>query len=169
MSSRKEPKAERFQRVAEARVNKIIKLVRLLGNCANRLVYEYRPDQVVLIFKTLQAEMNAARMRYYTEDPRGKKRFSLSEPQKFVPDDQLSVEQYLPDGTLLRAVPYDGGDYPCINIYSVSPQGEATLVCFAEYNPEQEDGHHLCIGAYQSHLEDTTYYQPYVAERIEDE
>lgn len=33
----RESKPDRFRRVAEARVNKIIKMVRLLGNCSNIL------------------------------------------------------------------------------------------------------------------------------------
>lgn len=38
----KESKADRFRRVADARVNKIIKMIRLLGNCSGTGVYEYR-------------------------------------------------------------------------------------------------------------------------------
>ena len=37
----KESKIDRFRRVAEARVNKIIKMIRLLGNCSGTGVYEY--------------------------------------------------------------------------------------------------------------------------------
>ena len=37
----KETKSERFRRVAEARVNKIIRMLRLLGNCAATSVYAY--------------------------------------------------------------------------------------------------------------------------------
>ena len=36
----KESKIDRFRRVAEARVNKIIKMIRLLGNCSETGVYE---------------------------------------------------------------------------------------------------------------------------------
>ena len=42
----KEPKADRFRRVAEARANKIIKMTRLLGNCSGTGVYEYTDAQV---------------------------------------------------------------------------------------------------------------------------
>lgn len=35
-----ESKTDRFRRVAEARVNKIIKMIRLLGNCSGTGVYE---------------------------------------------------------------------------------------------------------------------------------
>lgn len=40
-SNMKETKSERFRRVAEARVNKIIRMLRLLGNCAATSVYAY--------------------------------------------------------------------------------------------------------------------------------
>ena len=36
-----ESKPDRFRRVVEARVNKIIKMVRLLGNCSNVNVYTF--------------------------------------------------------------------------------------------------------------------------------
>lgn len=37
----RESRPDRFRRVAEARVNKIIKMVRLLGNCSNLAVYAF--------------------------------------------------------------------------------------------------------------------------------
>lgn len=54
----KESKEDRFCRVAEARVNKIIKMMRLLGNCSNNAVYAFSPEQVEQIFETLQFELN---------------------------------------------------------------------------------------------------------------
>lgn len=66
----------------------------------------------------------------------------------------------LPDGTRLRAVGTHGGDYPCIQIFL--DVGECSeLICFAEYNPDKDEPHCVCVGAYQSHQEDTTYYEPY--------
>ena len=38
-SNMKETKSERFRRIAEARVNTIIRMLRLLGNCAATSVY----------------------------------------------------------------------------------------------------------------------------------
>ena len=43
----KEDKSARFKRLAEARVNKLLAMIRLLGNLSNPVCYEYRPDQVV--------------------------------------------------------------------------------------------------------------------------
>lgn len=60
----RESRADRFRRVAEARVNKIIKIVRLLGNCSNVSVYAFTEAQVQQIFATLQDELNRAQKRY---------------------------------------------------------------------------------------------------------
>ena len=40
----KETKNARFRRVAEARVNKIIRMLRLLGNCSGTNTYAYDAD-----------------------------------------------------------------------------------------------------------------------------
>lgn len=85
----KETREERFRRVAEARVNKIIAEIRLLGNLSRTGTYEYTPEQVDKIFRCLELEISAAQARF--ADPQ-KKRFSLSE----------SAEQETP-----------GTTYPC--------------------------------------------------------
>ena len=36
-----ESKKDKFVRIAEARTNKIIDMIRLLGNCSNKASYEY--------------------------------------------------------------------------------------------------------------------------------
>ena len=36
-----ETKNDRFVRIAEARTNKIIDMIRLLGNCSNKASYDY--------------------------------------------------------------------------------------------------------------------------------
>ena len=69
----------------------------------------------------------------------------------------------LPDGTRMRAVRTHDGDYPCIQIFLDT--GELSeLICFAEYNPEKDAPCQVCVGAYQSDQEDTTYYEPYYKE-----
>lgn len=60
----KESKSDRFRRVAEARVNKIIKMMRLLGNCSNPAVYAFTGEQVQQIFATLRDELDKAQKRY---------------------------------------------------------------------------------------------------------
>lgn len=161
----KESRAERFCRVAEARVNKIIKMVRLLGNCSNSLVYDFSPEQVEQIFETLQSELKQARKRYIQTT---KKRFSLSE-ERFE-NSYPSIELNLPDGTSLTAKAIDDETFPAINIYWDGVECESQEeIAFVEYNPERSPCHKVCIGAYQSDKDDTTYYQPYMAERNTDE
>lgn len=162
----KESKNERFVRLAEARVNKIIKMVRLLGNLCG-VNYIYSGDRVNQIFETLQTELDKARKRFLS-GKKDKKRFSLSE----IYDPHDTLDDYpdaflpLPDGTHLRAVAIDDPNFPAINIYwGNATSGEREHICFAEFNPERDEGHQICIGVYQSDEEDTKYYAPYVAER----
>ena len=166
----KEAKSARFKRLAEARVNKLLAMIRLLGNLSNPVFYEYRPDQVVQIFTTLQTELSKARTRFYRRE--GKRpRFSLSEsaPEPLSEEHEPNFEIMLPDGSLLRAVGFEEDEYPGICVYLRSPDKPPEIVCLVEYNPERSEGHRLCIGAYQSHIDDPNYYEPYVAERNEHE
>ena len=161
----RESKSDRFCRVAEARVNKIIKMVRLLGNCSNPAVYAFSGEQVQQIFATLRDELDRAQKRYTQSE---KKRFSMTEEQ--CASKYQTIVLPLPDGTWLRAVAYEGGSYPAINIYWDTDSEEVDgPICFAEYNPERSPCHEVCIGAYQSDKDDTTYYKPYMAERDSNE
>ena len=166
----KESREDRFRRVAEARVNKIIKMVRLLGNCAGA-AYAHTPDQVEQIFHALEDELQEAKERYAM--PAGKLRFSLSDSAPSGEDKPAppTISLPLPDGTYLKAVAYDVESYPAINVYwKHGAEGVEDLIGFAEFNPERSAHHRLCVGAYQSDREDTTYYQPYqTAEREYDE
>lgn len=60
----KETKEARFRRVAEARVNKLIRMLRLLGNCFGTNTYAYDDDAVEQIFTELQVELDRARERF---------------------------------------------------------------------------------------------------------
>lgn len=163
----KESKSDRFRRVAAARVNKIIKLIRLLGNCANPAVYAFTGEQVQQIFATLRAELTRTQKRYTRPE---KKHFSLSEEQHDPTPRLPTIVLPLPDGTWLRAVAYEDGSFPAINIYWDTDSEEIDgPICFAEYNPERSPCYEVCIGAYQSDQDDTTYYKPYRAERESNE
>lgn len=159
----KESKADRFRRVAGARVNKIIKMVRLLGNCSQSTVYAFTTEQVQQIFVTLQDELNRAQSRFVQSH---KKTFSLSDEQYAKLSEYPTIVQLLPDGSRLRAVAFDGESYPCINIYWDSDENpDDGPICFAEYNSEHSGELEICVGVYQSDQADTTYYRPYMAER----
>lgn len=73
----KETKRERFVRLAEARTNKIIDMMRLLGNCSSRANYEYTDEDVRKIFTAIEREMKNARAKYNGSDTQKEDRFSL--------------------------------------------------------------------------------------------
>lgn len=161
----KETKNARFRRVAEARVNKTIRMLRLLGNCSGTNTYAYDADAVEQIFTALQIELDQARKRFSENGRPGRNRFSLS--QAPMPDtvSYPHITLPLPDGTHLRAVAYADTTYPAINLYLLRDGEPEELVCFAEYNSEHSPCHELCIGVYTSDAEDTQYYGPYRPER----
>ena len=49
-----ETKRDKFVRLAEARTNKIISMIRLLGNCSNSRIYEYSREDIKKIFSTIE-------------------------------------------------------------------------------------------------------------------
>lgn len=59
-----ETKREKFVRLVEARTNKIIDMMRLLGNCANKANYDYTDADVQKIFTTLEKELKLAKMKF---------------------------------------------------------------------------------------------------------
>ena len=60
----KETKNEKFVRIAEARTNKIINMIRLLGNCSNRSTYDYSKEDVKKIFTAIETELKIAKSKY---------------------------------------------------------------------------------------------------------
>jgi len=57
-------KRERFVSLAEARTDKAIKSIRLLGNLSNRSNYEYDRAQVSQIIGALDKEVRALKLRF---------------------------------------------------------------------------------------------------------
>lgn len=52
-----ETKREKFIRLAEARTNKILEMLRLLANCSNKSNYEYTEDDIKQIFSAIEREV----------------------------------------------------------------------------------------------------------------
>lgn len=75
--SNKETKRDKFIRIAEARTNKIISMIQLLGNCANPACYEYTEKDVLDIFGAIEKELKAARIKFSATEDRVSK-FKLS-------------------------------------------------------------------------------------------
>jgi len=59
-----ETKRERFIRIAGARTNKILDMIKLLGNCSNTGNYEYAEEDVKKIFATLEKELKIAKSKF---------------------------------------------------------------------------------------------------------
>jgi uncharacterized protein (DUF433 family) len=55
---------EKFIRIAEARTQKIIDMLRLLGNCSNSYVYEYSMSDVEKIFTAIEYELNMTKKKF---------------------------------------------------------------------------------------------------------
>lgn len=78
MAPKQETKREKFVRMAENRTIKIISMLRLLGNCSNKLVYEYSDKDVTKIFSTIESALGDAKKRF-KNTPKGTAQiFSLS-------------------------------------------------------------------------------------------
>ncbi len=69
-------KKANFVRIAEARTNKIIESIALLGNLSNSSYYEYSPDQIDAMFSAIQEELDNQRKRFADSGPK-KKKFRL--------------------------------------------------------------------------------------------
>lgn len=67
-----ESKNEKFVRIAEARTNKIIDMIRLLGNCSNTSTYDYSKEDVKKIFGAIESELKIAKAKFDTPDDSSK-------------------------------------------------------------------------------------------------
>lgn len=72
-------KRDNFVRLAEARVNRALREIRLIGNLSNRSAYSYTEADVRAIFRALQRELDSAKTRFTGDGGLGEKEFKLSE------------------------------------------------------------------------------------------
>lgn len=72
-----ETKREKFVRLAEARTNKILNMLRLLGNCASKNNYEYTDDDVKQIFNAIEKEIKNTKAKYLGQDDEKEDGFHL--------------------------------------------------------------------------------------------
>ena len=77
MDKNVETKRDRFVRLAEARTNKIIDMIQLLGNCSNPSIYDYTQQDVDKIFNAIENEIREARKKYNRIESRKTARFTL--------------------------------------------------------------------------------------------
>ncbi len=57
-------KRDNFVRLAEARVNRALREIRLIGNLSNRSAYEFEDADIRKVFGTLQKGLDAAKSRF---------------------------------------------------------------------------------------------------------
>ena len=74
---KKESKREKFVRIAEARTNKILNMVDLLGNCSNPSIYEYSQSNVNQIFSAIENAIKDAKKKFSAQDTEKTTKFSL--------------------------------------------------------------------------------------------
>jgi len=60
-------KRQKFVELAEARVNKALKDIQLIGNLSNRSAYEFSEGDIRKIFAALQKGMETAKGRFSKE------------------------------------------------------------------------------------------------------
>ena len=70
---------KKFVELAEARVNRAIKDIRLIGNLSNRSAYEFTEQDIKKIFRALQKEFDSARGRFGDEAGGRDSEFTLGE------------------------------------------------------------------------------------------
>lgn len=68
-----ETKRDRFVRLAEARTNKILEMMRLLGNCSSKSNYEYTEEDIKKIFTALDKELKNTKNRFLGLDTQEEK------------------------------------------------------------------------------------------------
>ena len=74
--SNEQIKRERFIKIAENRTNKIIEMIKLLGNCSNKNNYFYGDEDVKQIFNAIDQELKITK-RKFQEAQNNKKEFKL--------------------------------------------------------------------------------------------
>ena len=77
MAKIQETKRDKFVRLAEARTNKIIDMIQLLGNCSNLGAYDYTQQDVDKIFTAIENELREAKKKFNKVDSKKGSRFSL--------------------------------------------------------------------------------------------
>ncbi len=77
MAKERETKREKFVRLAEARTNKIIDMLQLLGNCSNSSAYDYSQEDVDKIFSAIEFEVKEARKKFNKIESKKSTRFTL--------------------------------------------------------------------------------------------
>ena len=71
-------KRNKFVELADKRVNRALKDLRLIGNLSNRSAYDYSDKDVKVILQALQREVDAVRSRFGRPGEAGDSEFRLT-------------------------------------------------------------------------------------------
>ncbi len=63
-----ETKREKFVRLAESRVNNALKQIELVGNLANKRIYDYSESDVEQILRALKNSVNILEGKFRSDD-----------------------------------------------------------------------------------------------------
>lgn len=75
----RETKREKFVRLAEARTNRIIDTLQLLGNLSNTGAYEYSKKDVDQMFKAIDDALSSTRGKFNNAAAKEKTKFSFKD------------------------------------------------------------------------------------------
>ena len=69
---------EKFKKLANARVNKALNTLKLIGNLSNRSIYKYSDEQAKQIISALENELKVVKNKFSnTSNGRNRKEFEL--------------------------------------------------------------------------------------------
>uniref|UniRef100_A0A7C5UTV2 Uncharacterized protein n=1 Tax=candidate division CPR3 bacterium TaxID=2268181 RepID=A0A7C5UTV2_UNCC3 len=60
----RENRHDRFLRLASQRTQAVLDKMRVLGNCSNPYLYEYSEEEVKRIFKAIEEELKALKLKF---------------------------------------------------------------------------------------------------------
>ena len=70
-------KKNNFKRLAEARTEKVLAMLDLIGNLSNKSFYEYTDEEVEKIFRTITKSVESNKERFKKDKKKNKRRFTL--------------------------------------------------------------------------------------------
>ena len=70
-------KKENFKRLAEARTEKALAMIDLIGNLSNKSFYEYTDEEVDKIFKAISQSVESNKNKFKKNKDNKKRRFTL--------------------------------------------------------------------------------------------
>lgn len=64
MTTNSSIKQQRFRKLAQLRTDIILNRIRILGNCANRSMYEYTDDEVNKMFSAIDEQLRVVKSKF---------------------------------------------------------------------------------------------------------